>query len=106
MRQQHFYTIIIFRIPPAINPQSFIQKCCDISSVKSQVRYKVKFKIFADDARSLVLGGCHMEEHDGAFKHIWTRMSIKNLSETKDSWKNVKKIDVICPGRYCNTVYA
>jgi hypothetical protein len=56
---------------------------------------------FTDDARkrlNTVKAGCHIEEQGDAFKHIWTRVSVKD--EVKDSWRDVKNIDIICPGRY------
>jgi hypothetical protein len=88
--------ILNYSIPASVNPQDFMQKHCDISSVKSQDnRYKIEFKIFASDAGSLVKAGCHIEEQGDTFKHIWTRICIKD--DTKDSWRD---INIICPGRY------
>ena len=92
--------IIIFctqcRISASVNTQKFIQRCCDINSVKSYIRYKVKFKLFPDDG-SLVKAGCQIEEQeDGTFKHIWTRVNVK----TEGAWQDLRKIDVVRPGRY------
>ena len=70
--------------------------CANISQV---TRYKVQFKIFADDASSLVKAGCHIEEQGDKFIHIWTRTSTSVKDELKDSWRDVRNIDIICPGR-------
>ena len=79
-----------------------MQKCCDISSVnKSGVRYKVEFKQYLDDG-SLIKAGCHIEEKDGTFRHIWTRVNIK-IDETEDTGQLYGKIDVVRPGRRYNS---
>ena len=92
-------TNFVYRIPASVDLQSFIQRCCDMDSVKSQVRYKIKFKCFPGDGR-LLEAGCHMEEQEyGTFKHIWTRVNV--LSDaTKHAIQDKKKIDIVCPGRY------
>ena len=86
------------RFPASFNSQNVIQRCCDITSVTSQERYKIKFKQFADDVRSLIKVGCHMEEQEyGTFKHIWTRVNIKS-DETERGWP--KFLNIVRPGRY------
>ena len=86
-----------YRFPTSFNSQNFIQRYCDITTVTSQERYKIKFKQFADDG-SLIQVGCHMEEQEyGTFKHIWTRVNIKS-DETEHSWR--KNLDIVRPGRY------
>ena len=75
-----------------------MRKCCDISSVnKSGVRYKVEFKQYLDDG-NLIKAGCHIEEKDGTFRHIWTRVNVK-IDETEDTGQLFGKIDIVCPGR-------
>ena len=87
--------VYIFSIPDSVNLQTFLKNhCANISQV---TRYKVKFKIFTKDASSLVKAGCHIEEQGDTFTHIWTRVSVKD--EIEDSWRDVRSIDVICPGR-------
>jgi hypothetical protein len=77
-----------------------MQKNCDTSNVKPEVtRYKIEFKMFAG---SLVKAGCHIEDQGDAFKHIWTRISIKD--EIRDPWQDMKNIDIIRPRRY-NTLH-
>ena len=69
------------------------------------MRYKVKFKHYAEDG-SLIQAGCHIEEQeDGTFKHIWTRVGVK-FDETEDACQDTREIDVVRPGRYCLTCTA
>ena len=60
-------------------------------------RYKIQFKMFADDASSLEKIDCHIEEQGDTFTHVWTRISVKD--ELKDAWRHARNVDIISPGR-------
>ena len=89
--------IKFYSIPDSVNPQTFLQNHCDYDNISQVTRYKIRFKIFSDDASSLVKAGCHIEEQGDTFTHVWTRISVED--EIKDAWRDVKKVDIICPGR-------
>ena len=88
-------TINFYSIPDSINLQTFLQNHCAI--ISQVTRYKIQFKMFADDASSLVKVDCHIEEQGDKFTHVWTRISVKD--EIKDAWWHVRNFDIIRPGR-------
>ena len=88
-------TIKFYSIPDSINLRSFLQNHC--AFISEVTRYKIQFKMFADDASSLEKIDCHIEEQGDTFTHVWTRISVKD--ELKDAWRHVRNVDIICPGR-------
>ena len=85
------------RIP--FDLQQFIQTSCG-SLVNTIDRYKVKFKYYTDEG-GLVKATSHIEDKDGTFRHVWTRVKLDG-SETKDAWLDETKLvnDIVRPGRY------
>ena len=89
--------LTLYRVP--FDPQYFIRGNCLSSGDEPQVRYKLKFKVYAADDTSFE-GACHMEELDGgSFELKWAR--VNGIINPKDCWRDIKtKLDIVRPGRY------